>query len=167
MSDAWKADRGAGNTIDWKGVGTGENQTAGVAGAISKNKGSIGYIELTYALQNKDKIKFGAVKNKEGKYILADPKSVSAAADGFLGQKDFPTDLRYDLVDAPGADSYPISGTTWAVLYAGQSGDTGKGVVDFLTWVVHDGQKFAAEMNYAPLPESLVKRIDDKLKEIK
>jgi phosphate ABC transporter phosphate-binding protein len=166
VSPEWKDSRGAGNTVDWKGVGAGEPQTAGVAGAVSKAKGAIGYIELTYALQNKDKIKYGLVKNKEGKFILASPKSVSAAADAVFSSKDVPEDLRFSLVDAPGADSYPISGATWAVLYA-NSRDNGKRVAEFLGWCVHDGQKYAEPMSYAPLPESLVKRVDDKLKEIK
>ncbi len=166
-SPEWKDSRGAGNTVDWMGVGVAEPQNAGVARAVTKTKGGIGYVELTYALQNKGNVRFGAVRNREGKFLLASPKSVSAAADGVLSAKDAPEDLRFNLVDAPGADSYPISGTTWAVFYAKQPGDRGKNLAEFLGWVVHDGQKYAEPMGYAPLPDSLVKRIDDKLKEIK
>jgi phosphate transport system substrate-binding protein len=165
VSPEWKKERTSGTTIDWKNIGTGENGTAGVAGSVSKNKGAIGYIELTYALQNK--VKFGAVKNKDGDYVLADPKSVSKAAEGFLKDKEFPADLRFNLVDAPGAGAYPISGTTWAVLYVNQKAGTGAAVADFLTWVVHDGQKYCEDMSYAPLPETLVKKIDEKIEQIK
>ena len=149
VSPEWKAGPGAGTTVNWNGVGTGEPQNAGVAGGISKNKGSIGYIELTYVLESPGKIQFGAVKNKEGKFILATPKAVSAAAAGFIAKEDVPEDLRYNLVDAPGDDSYPISGTTWAVLYQNQPAATGQLLVDFLTWAVHDGQKEAEPMHYA------------------
>ena len=93
--------------------------------------GAIGYIELTYALQND--IKFGTVKNKTGETITADLKSVTAAADTSL--KNIPDDLRYSITDAEGKDSYPIAGTTWAVIYVNQPADKGQQVVDFLRLV--------------------------------
>ena len=164
-NDEWKKERGAATTIDWKGVGTGENGTAGVAGTISKSEGAIGYVELTYALNNK--VQYGAAKNKEGEFVLGSPKSVTAAADGFLQAKEVKDDLRYNLANAPGKGSYPISGTTWAVLYVNQKGPAGKEVADFLKWVVADGQKRCEEMHYAPLPEGLAKKAVEKLEMVK
>jgi phosphate transport system substrate-binding protein len=158
-SPEWKKEVGTGTTVKWK-KGTAESQTAGVAGAISKNPGSIGYVELYYALQNK--IKYGAVRNRAGKFVLASTHSVSKAAEGVL--KEIPEDLRYSLVDAPGEESYPISGTTWAVVYVKQSGDTGKHLAEFFGWILHHGGPLAEKMDYAPIPESLVKLIEPKLK---
>jgi len=161
-NDAWKADRSASTTIDWKGVGSAENGTGGVAGTISKSEGAIGYVELTYALNNK--VQYGAVKNKEGEFILASSKSVTAAADGFLQAKQIDDDLRYNLANAPGKGSYPIAGTTWAYMFVSQKGPAGKQAAEFLKWVVTDGQKYCEDMHYAPLPKGLadlaVKKLD-------
>jgi phosphate transport system substrate-binding protein len=164
-NDDWKKERGASTTIDWNKVGIAAEKTAGVADSISKNEGAIGYIELTYALNNN--VKFGAVKNKEGEFILADTKSVTAAAEGFLRAKKIGDDLRFNLADAPGKDSYPISGTTWAVMFTEQKGPAGRETAEFLKWVVTDGQKFCADMHYAPLPEGLAKLTVEKLATVK
>jgi phosphate ABC transporter phosphate-binding protein len=150
---------GSGTKPDWT-VGTAEKETAGVAGFVKNAAFSLGYIELTYALQNK--IAFGAVKNVEGEFILADLESVSKAAANSL--KEIPDDLRYSITNAPGQGSYPIGGTTWAVMYVKQPGDQGKQLAQFFRWIIHDGQPFAKELHYAPLPEGLVKRADEKLK---
>jgi phosphate ABC transporter phosphate-binding protein len=164
-NDGWKSDRGASTTIDWKGVGTGENGTAGVAGSISKSEGAIGYVELTYALNNN--VQYGAVKNSEGEFVLGSSKSVTAAADGFLAAKKIRDDLRYNLANAPGKGSYPIAGTTWAVLYVNHGGPAGRELADFFKWVVTDGQKSCEDLHYAPLPEGLAEMAADKLATIK
>jgi phosphate transport system substrate-binding protein len=151
-----------GTEVSWpQGVGNGEQANAGVAGAVLKNEGAIGYIELFYALQNK--IQFGAVRNAAGKFVKASLETATRAAQG---KKDIPEDLRFTLIGAEGEDAYPISGTVWAVLYVQQGGDTGKQLVDFFTWATHDGQEFAKGMEYAPLPASLVTRIEEKLKKV-
>jgi len=155
---------GANTSVKWP-VGTGEQGNPGVAGFLGNTPGSIGYIELYYALLKAKDIQFGAVQNKAGKFIRADLGSVSKAAENSL--KDVPDDLRFSLTNADGADSYPISGTTWAVLYIDQHGETGKDLVDFLIWATHDGQRYNERMHYAKLPEGLVKRIDDKFKKFK
>jgi phosphate transport system substrate-binding protein len=161
-SPKWKEKVGSNTTVTWP-VGSGEQGNPRVADNIGRTAGAIGYVELIYVLQKKD-IKYGAVKNKAGKFIRADLKSVSAAA---ASLKDIPADLRFTIVDAPGDDSYPISGTTWAVLYQNQQGDTGRELVKFFKWVVHDGQKYSEQMQYAALPQALVQRIDEKLNTIK
>ena len=140
-NDAWKTDRGAAPSIDWKTVGTGEKGDAGVAAAIGASEGAIGYIELTYALQNK--AQFGTVKNKEGEFVLASTKSVTAAADNFLQAKKVPDDLRFNLADAPGKGAYPITGATWALVYANPKGPAGKQVTEFLKWASPTARRFA------------------------
>jgi phosphate transport system substrate-binding protein len=168
VSKAWQDSKvGAGTTVKWK-AGTGEQGNPGVAGFISQNEGSIGYIELYYALLKKDEIKFGAVRNREGKYILADLKSVTLAAENALkDEKRVTADLNINLIDVPGEGSYPISGTTWAVLYVNQDAAAGKALTEFLHWATHDGQKYTENMNYAKLPEALQKRIEEKLAKVK
>jgi phosphate transport system substrate-binding protein len=158
VSEEFKKEIGTGTTVTWK-VGTGENGTSGVAGFVKKTPNSIGYIELTYALQNK--IAFGAVKNQAGKFVRADLKSVSEAAARSLEK--VPADLRFSITDAPGDGSYPISGTTWAVVFAKQAPETGKQLADFFTWVIHDGQKLAEGLDYAPLPAGMVSKIEVKI----
>jgi phosphate transport system substrate-binding protein len=162
VSEEWDKEVGHATSVDWK-AGRGEKGNEGVAQGVKDTPGAIGYIELIYALQND--IKFGLVKNKEGYPIQADLKSVSAAADAAL--KDIPEDLRYSITNAPGKDSYPISGTSWAVLYVDQPKDKGQQVVDYLRWCIHDGQKFCEELHYATLPKGLVEKADKKLDSVK
>jgi phosphate ABC transporter phosphate-binding protein len=168
VSPSWQQSGvGAGTAVKWK-TGTGEQGNPGVAGFLSQTEGSIGYVELYYALLKQDEIQFGAVQNHDGKFIRADLKSVTAAAESSLqDNKRIRDDLSIDLLDAPGAESYPISGTTWAVLYVAQEPQRGKALVDFLTWAIHEGQKYNESMHYASLPEALVKRIDEKLRKVK
>jgi phosphate transport system substrate-binding protein len=163
VSDKWKTKVGSNTTVDWP-TGSGERGNPAVADNVVRNPGSIGYVELLYALQKKD-IQYGAVQNNAKKFIHADLQSVRAAA-GSL--KDYPDNLCYSIVkDYEGADAYPICGTTWAVLYQNQSGDAGHERMKFLTWIIHDGQKYAEQMHYAALPEKLIQRIEEKLKTIK
>src|SRR5262249_39191251 len=122
----------------------------------------IGYVELLYALQNK--MKFAAVKNREGNYVTGSLEGVTAAAEASLA--DLPADLRFSLTNAPGKDAYPISASTWAIVYAKQPKDKGKLVVDFLRWATHDGQEYNTDLHYARLPKGLVERVDARLKEV-
>jgi phosphate transport system substrate-binding protein len=168
VSSAWRASGvGAGTTVKWK-TGTGEQGNPGVAGFLGYTEGSIGYIELYYALLKKDEIQFGAVQNQAGKFVRADLKGVTKAAENALKDKErIRDDLDINLIDAPGEESYPISGTTWAVLFGDQDAQTGKALVEFFTWATHEGQKYNEGMNYAKLPEALVQRIDAQLQKIK
>src|SRR5262249_3872897 len=135
----------------------------GVAGQVKRTPGSIGYVELIYALQNN--IAFGLVMNKEGVAIKPSLESVTAAASASLDQ--IPDDLRYSLTNAHGKDSYPISGTNWALIYVNQPGDKGKAVVDFLRWCTHEGQEYCEGLHYAKLPKVLVERLEKKLDSVK
>jgi phosphate ABC transporter phosphate-binding protein len=148
---------GVGTAVQWP-CGVGAKGNEGVAGQVQRAEGSIGYVELLYALQNK--IPYGEVQNREKKFIKATTKSVTAAA---ASLEKIPDDLRYSLTDAPGEEAYPISGTTWAVLYAQQPAGRAGLVTDFLRWVTHEGQTNAEELHYAPLPEAIVRRVEEKL----
>jgi phosphate transport system substrate-binding protein len=162
VSPDWKAKVGTGTTVTWA-TGVSAKGTDGVANLINKTPGAIGYVELVFALQKK--MKFGAVKNKEGNYVLASLEGVTAAAEAAL--TDIPDDLRFSLTNAPGKESYPICGTTWAIVHVQQPEDKGKEVVNFLRWVTHDGQEYATDLYYARLPKGLVDRLEKSLELIK
>jgi phosphate transport system substrate-binding protein len=154
LGDEWKP--GVSTAIEWP-AGNGQKGNDGVAGLVKRTNGAFGYIELIYALKNN--ISFGAVKNSKGKRIKADMKSVTAAA----AAAEVPADLRYSITNAAGDDAYPISGTTWAVLYVKQPPDKAAALHDFLHWITHDGQEQIEKLHYARLPEGLVKKVDEKL----
>jgi phosphate transport system substrate-binding protein len=151
-----------GTAIEWPEETIGAKGTEGVAGEVSRTDGAIGYIELNHAIENN--IPFGSVKNRAGKFILADLASVTEAAK----RAKIPDDLRFSIVNSPGEKTYPICGTTWAVLYVDQSGNKqSKQLVQFVSWCTHEGQKYNNDLHYAKLPDNLVKRIDTKLDQVK
>lgn len=158
VSPEWKEKVGVGTSVNWP-TGVGQKGNEGVAGQVKRSPGSIGYIELTYAVQNG--IKFGQIQNKEGTFVTPGLESVTAAAAGALA--DIPDDLRYSLTNAPGKESYPVSGTVWAVLYANQPAANAKMLADFFRWATHDGQQHTAELHYARLPPGLVAKLEKKL----
>jgi phosphate ABC transporter phosphate-binding protein len=158
----WEKGPGRGTTINWP-AGVGQKGNEGVTAHVKQTAGSIGYIELIYAIQNA--VRYGPVKNEDDGYILADLKSVTAAAAGML--KAIPDDLRYSLTDAAGKDSYPISGTNWAVVYVDPPSGKGKAIYDYLWWVTHDGQNLCEPLHYAKLPMELIPRIEQQLAKIK
>jgi phosphate transport system substrate-binding protein len=162
VSSEWKKKVGVGTSVNWP-TGIGQKGNEGVAGQVKRSPGAIGYIELIYAIQNN--IKYGSVKNQEGNYVTASLKSVTAAANAAL--TDIPEDLRYSITDAPGKDSYPISGTSWGICYVDNPGAKGKAVRDFLHWCTHDGQQFCEALHYSTLPKGLVERVDKRLGLIK
>ncbi len=161
VSPEWKQQAGVGTSIDWP-AGEGAAGNDGVSAKIKETPNSLGYLPLNYAL--KGDIAFALMKNKEGAAVQASLESVTAAADHAL--TDIPEDLRYSLTDAPGKDSYPISGSTWAVVFVKQAAGRGQPLVDFLRWATHDGQADAEELHYARLPQGLVARAEKKLDQI-
>jgi phosphate transport system substrate-binding protein len=162
-SAEWKSKVGAHTAPTWP-VGQAGRHNNGVASLVSRNNGAIGYVELTYALENN--LRFGVVKNREGRFVQPTLESVTAAAEASLTV--IPEDLRYTLTDAPGEDSYPLAGTVFAVLYVDQTPNaSARELVAFLHWVTHDGQAYVMDVRFAPLPPQLVKRIDAKLATVK
>ena len=147
-------------------VGVGKKGSDGVSKHVQDTKGAIGYVELSYALDTK--AKYGTVRNKAGKDMLADGKSLTAAAAAAMKEKqtaDYALhDLAYCLTDQTGDDVYPIAATSFCLLYQKQSGDGGKALVAFLKWATgKEGQSLSEKRNYAALPDELQKRIADKL----
>ena len=160
VSGDWrgKGGPGVGNSVKWP-VGVSAVANDGVATAVSATVGAIGYVELSFALSRN--LPAALVENRAGAFVAPSLKSVTAAAANRL--KDVPADLRYTLTFADGKESYPISGTTWAVVYKKQLAEN-RALLDFLKWAVHEGQAHVAELKYAPLPPELVAKIDALLK---
>ena len=162
VSKDWETKVGKGTSVNWP-VGLGGKGNDGVAGLVKQTDGSIGYVELAYAVQNK--IAYANMKNKDGKFVEATFSSVSAAAEG--ASKNMPQDLRVSITDAAGKDSYPISGFTWLLIYQNMKDEAkGKELVKFLKWAMGKGQSFATNLYYAPLPKAVVKMCDKKIAEI-
>src|SRR5262249_37605608 len=124
VSPEWKKNVGVSTSLKWEADTIGAKGSEGIAGQVRLNAGAIGYVEVTYAMQNK--IQYGSVQNKDGEYVFPKLESVTAAAKNALS--DIPDDLKYSLTNAPGKESYPLSGTVWAVVYA-EPGDHGKATV--------------------------------------
>jgi phosphate transport system substrate-binding protein len=152
VSPEWKDKVGLATSVNWP-VGVGGKGNEGVAGLVKQTPGSIGYVELIYATQNN--IAYGAVKNAAGKYVKASLPSVTAAAAAAAG--DMPADFRVSITNATGEGAYPVSSFTWILLYEHPADKTrARAMVDFLKWALTDGQKYAPELGYAPLPEKVV-----------
>jgi phosphate transport system substrate-binding protein len=162
ISGEWQGQVGKGTSVKWP-VGLGGKGNEGVAGMIRQMQGSIGYIELIYAIQNK--IPYGVVKNAAGNFVKASLDSVTAAA---ASAPKMPADFRVSITNAPGKDAYPISSFTWLLIPA-QSKDAAKGKVlsDLLNWIVSDGQKMTADLAYAPLPASVAAKVKDEIKQVR
>ena len=120
------------------------------------------YAQLTYGIQ--EAVAYGAVENRAGEFVEPQPSAVTAAADASLTI--IPDDLRFSITDAPGKNSYPISATTWAVVYVNQPDGKGPAIADFLHWIIHDGQQFSEPLHYAPLPPALVERAERKVSQV-
>jgi phosphate transport system substrate-binding protein len=159
VSSEWANGPGKATSVKWP-VGLGGKGNEGVAGMIRQMQGSIGYIELIYAVQNK--IDYGSVKNSGGTFVKASLESVTAAA---ASAKSMPSDFRVSITNAPGKDSYPISSFTW-LLIPEKSKEAAKGKIlaDFLTWMVDDGQKMTADLTYAPLPPNVAEKVKGAIK---
>jgi len=154
---------GVNTSVNWP-VGVGGKGNEGVAGLVKQTPGAIGYVELIYALQNK--IAFGSVQNADGEFITASLDSVTAAATS--ASKSMPADFRVSITNAPGKSAYPISSFTWMLFYENPTDkQRAKIMVDFTKWALTDGQKYCAELGYAPLPKEVVALEMEALKKIK
>ena len=153
-SPEWKGKVGVSTAINWP-AGVGGKGNEGVSGLVSQTPGSIGYVELIYALQNK--IAFGSVQNANGEFVKATTESVTAAAAATAGQ--MPADFRVSITNAAGAGAYPISSFTWLLLYEDPKDKAqSKAMVDFVKWALTEGQQYASQLGYAPLPAEVMKQ---------
>jgi len=153
VSPEWKQRVGVATSVNWP-VGVGGKGNEGVAGLVKQTPGSIGYVELIYALQNK--IAYGAVRNMDGNYVKASLDTITQAAAATEGK--MPADFRVSITNAPGKNAYPIASFTWLLFYESpKDKDRARAMVDFMKWALGDGQKYAADLGYAPLPARVVK----------
>jgi phosphate transport system substrate-binding protein len=153
VSEEWKTKVGVATAVNWP-TGVGGKGNEGVAGLVQQTPGSIGYVELIYALQNK--ISYGSVQNMAGEFVRASVASVTAAAGAAAGK--MPADFRVSITNAEGKGVYPVSSFTWLLLYESPKDKAqSKTMVDFMKWALTDGQKYCAELGYAPLPDPVIK----------
>jgi phosphate transport system substrate-binding protein len=161
ISPDWKGQVGKGTSVNWP-VGLGAKGNEGVAGMIRQMDGAFGYVELIYALQNN--ITYGLVKNAAGSFVKASLDSTTAAA---ASLKAMPADFRVSITDAPGSSAYPICSFTWLLVPADWK-DKGKQkvFVDFLNWMLDQGQTMTSQLNYAPLPDAVKQKEREAIKTI-
>lgn len=152
VSPDWSGGPGKGTSVKWP-VGLGAKGNEGVSGLIRQMEGTIGYVELIYALQNN--ISYGVVQNAAGNFVKASLASTTAAA----ASAKMPPDFRVSITNAPGKDAYPIASFTW-LLVPQQWKDAGKRkiMVDFLNWMIDQGQTMTTSLDYAPLPKEVVEK---------
>ena len=152
-SPEFKSKVGVNTAVNWP-TGVGGKGNEGVSGLVTQTPGSIGYVELIYALQNK--ISYGSVQNASGEFLKASVEGVTLAAAGAAAN--MPADFRVSITNAQGKGVYPISSFTWLLLYQDAKDKAqAKTMVDFMKWALTDGQKYCADLGYAPLPASVVK----------
>ena len=162
VSTKWKDQVGAGTSPKWP-VGLGGKGNEGVTGQVKQTPNTLGYVELAYAVQNK--LPVALIKNKAGDFVEPSLDAVTAAAAESLANT--PDDLRVSITDAAGKTAYPISSYTYILIYKDQSdAGRGKALVDFLWWGIHEGEQYAKDLNYAPLPADIVKRAEAKINSI-
>ncbi len=163
VSDEWNSKVGKGSAVNWP-AGLGGKGNEGVAGVVKQTPGSVGYIELAYAIQNH--ISYATLENKSGKFIVPSIESTTAAAN-----IDIPEDGKVSLTNTDAKNGYPISGFTWIIVYKEQnynnrSAANSTAMLKMLWWMTHDGQKYCADLNYAPLPKAAVKVSEKILKSV-
>ncbi len=152
VSPEFKKTVGVATAVKWP-VGVAAAKNDGVAAIVKQTPGALGYVELIFALQTKTA--YAQVQNMSGKFVKASIDSVTAAA--AAAAKQMPADYRVSITNAPGDAVYPISSFTWLLLYQDPNDKAqSKAMVDFMKWALSDGQKFAGEMGYAPLPRNVI-----------
>ncbi len=161
ISPEWKSKVGTNTSVSWP-TGIGGKGNEGVAGQVKQTPGALGYVELIYAIQNK--MPYADVKNAAGEFVKPSLESVTAA----LATADIPDDFRFSMTNAPGKDAYPIAGATWLLVYQNQKDHAkGKKIVEFLKWAETKGEQMAKDLDYAPLPDNVQKRVLKRINEIK
>lgn len=162
VSKAWADKVGAGKSVNWP-AGIGGKGNEGVAGVLKQSPGSLGYVELAYADQNK--LAYAALQNSAGQFVLPSIDSVKAAATSVSAH--IQKDVRTPLINTPGKAAYPISGFTYILIYQTQKdAQKGAALLDFLTWATRDGQQYAAPLGYAQLPDAVITANEAALKTV-
>jgi phosphate transport system substrate-binding protein len=152
VSPEWKSVVGVNASVKWP-AGIGAKGNEGVSGLVKNSPNSIGYVELIYAMQNK--MGYGSVENAAGTFLKADLNSVTEAAAG--AAKSMPDDFRVSITNPPGTQAYPIATFTWLLMPSKfADAEKKKALTEFLRWMLADGQKYAADLGYAPLPKEVI-----------
>jgi phosphate transport system substrate-binding protein len=160
VSEEFKEKVGAGKSVSWPG-GVGAKGNEGVTGQVKTTPGSIGYLELAYAEQNK--LSMASLRNKAGEFIKPSIEATSAAAAGVQ----LPESLTVSITDSPAPGAYPIAAYTYIIVHEDTADAAkGKGVADFLWWAIHAGQQYAAALQYAPLPPATVELVEKRIKSL-
>ncbi|MFZ1391472.1 MAG: phosphate ABC transporter substrate-binding protein PstS [Dokdonella sp.] len=155
VSTEWKSSVGEGTSVQWP-AGLGGKGNEGVAAYVKQVKNAIGYVELSYALQNK--MSYTLVQNADGKFVTPSAESFAAAAASADWKN--ATDFSLVITNAPGAGSWPITATNFILMHAqAKDADRAKAAREFLTWAYQDGKSQASALDYVPLPDSLVEQI--------
>jgi len=158
VSPEWKSGPGAGKSVNWP-TGLGGKGNEGVTGIVKQTEGGIGYVELAYANQNK--LPVAELKNRSGAFVKPTLDSVSAAA----ANVQMPDDYRVSITDAEGKEAWPIAAFTYLLIYKDQRDSVkGDALLKFAWWAMHDGQKSAPALDYAPLPHAVVHQVEKTLK---
>jgi len=161
VSADWKSKVGSNTSVSWP-TGIGGKGNEGVSGQVKQTEGAIGYVELIYAIQNK--MPYAELKNADGNFVKPTLESVTAA----MSTAQIPDDFRFSMTNATGAQSYPIAGATWLLVYEQQKDAAkGKKLVEFLKWALSKGEDMAKQLDYAPLPDELRDRVLKRVDEIK
>ncbi len=155
VSPAWKSGPGTGKDVQWP-VGLGGKGNEGVTGQVKQTPGAIGYVELAYAKQND--LPVSLLQNSSGVFLPPTEEGTTAAAAGVAGTLPPTTDFRISIVNAPGRDAYPIASFSWIILYTNQKDQAkAKNLQDLTRWILTEGQKTSPSLDYAPLPDNMVK----------
>lgn len=163
QSAAFMREVGAGNTVNWPANSIGGKGNPGVAANVEKIKGTIGYVDFSDAVKNN--MKFVALKNRAGSFIVPSQKSVADAAAGANFKV---RGMAPDLLDQSAKNAWPITTATYVLAYEkGADAARQKAIVDFFTWSLNNGQKEAAELGYVALPSTVVKMVEAEMKNIK
>lgn len=158
MNSAWATKVGHGTAVDWP-VGIGGKGSEGVSGQVKQTPGGIGYFEMAYSVENK--IPMVAMRNAAGHWVI--PSVPGASVGAGIAAEHMPPDLRAMFVNAPGPTSYPIAGFSWILV---DNQKVSQPLIDLLTWMIHDGQKYSTALQYGPLPPQIVRLDEQKLKEL-
>lgn len=161
VSPEFKDQVGTGKSVKWP-VGIGAKGNEGVTGLLKSTPAAIGYVELAYAVQNK--LNAAAIENKSGKFVRPSAAAATAAAESV----EMPESLHVSLAGASAEGAYPLASYTYLLVYEDAEDPLkGESLARFLWWAIHEGQRFAPELDYAPLPARVVSRIEERLRQLR
>jgi phosphate transport system substrate-binding protein len=166
QSPDFAATVGTGKQVQWP-EGQGGKGNEGVTAVVQQTVGALGYVEQSYADQNK--LPYGMVKNQDGNFVKAAPETVSVAGAGAVSKMEG-QNLAADIWNQPGQNAYPIASFTYLIVYKDLNNlankEAAQALVDFLWWATHDGQQYAAELDYAPLAPEVQAKVEQALKAV-